>query len=110
MIAGNETVTILRRSGSSLDDFGLPSYTITQLDIQGCLFAPGGGSEPVDVQRDAVDAKGTLYMPSATQVEPGDVFVIRGSEWVKDAPAQEWVSPFTGLETGLVINVRQRNA
>ena len=110
MIPGAETVTITRRSAAAtLDDFGQPVYTETTITVDGCLFAPGNGSEPVDPQRDPVDTKGTLYLPSGTQVAAGDVFGIRGTQFVKDAPAQVWLSPFAGLDAGVVINVRQRN-
>lgn len=110
MIAGTETITIVRRSaGATLDDFGQPVYTETTITVAGCLFAPGVGAEPVDPQRDPVDTKGTLYLPAGTVIDAGDVFGIRGTEYVKDAPAQVWVSPFDGFDTGVVVNVRQRN-
>jgi hypothetical protein len=110
LIPGTETVTITRRSAdATLDDFGQPVYTETTITVDGCLYAPGGGTEPVDPQRDAVDTKGVLYLPGGTVVAAGDVFGIRGSEYVKDAPAQVWVSPFAGFDTGVVVNVRQRN-
>jgi len=74
---GNETVVITRRSATSTDDFGNKTYTTTTLTVKGCFLGFGGGSEPVDANRDPVDTKVTLYFPNGTKIEEGDVFTVR---------------------------------
>ena len=107
-IRGGETITIRRRSAASVDDYGNSTYSTTTITVKDALIGVGGTSEPVDPARDAVDAQLTAYLPNGTQVQDGDIFIIRGSQWVKDGSAQQWVTPFTGLETGVVVPLRRR--
>lgn len=107
-IRGGETITIKRRSATASDEYGNPSYSTTTIVVKDALIAVGGTSEPIDPARDAEDASLTIYLPNGTQVEPGDVFIIRGSSWVKDGAAVEWVSPFLASEAGVVVPVRKR--
>jgi hypothetical protein len=107
-IRGGETITIKRRSVASTDDYGNPTYTTTNITIKDALIAIGGTSEPIDADRDAVDSSLTLYLPSDTVIQDGDVFVIRNSQWVKNGSSQQWVSPFINFEAGVVVPVRKR--
>jgi hypothetical protein len=106
-IRGGETITIKRRSATATDDYGNPTYSTTTITVRDALIAVGGTSEPVDPARDAVNASLTIYLPNGTKVHEGDVFLIRGSSWVKDGTAQEWVSPFPASEAGVVVPVRK---
>lgn len=107
-IRGGETITIRRRSKASTDDYGNPTYTTTTITVKDALIAVGGTSEPVDAERDAVDSKLTIYLPNGTAVLDGDVFVIRNTNWVKDGSAEQWASPFIGLDGGVIVPVRKR--
>lgn len=107
-IRGGERITIQRRSATATDDYGNASYTSPTIVVKDALIGVSGTSEPVDPARDAVDATLTLYLPNGTQVQDGDVFIIRGSQWVKDGSAQEWLSPFPASEAGVVVPVRKR--
>lgn len=106
-IRGGETITIKRRSVASTDAHGNPTHTYSSVTVRDALIAVGGTSEPIDPQRDAVDATLTLYLPEGTTVLQGDRFMIRGTEWVKDGSVQEWASPFQ-MEVGVVVPVRRR--
>lgn len=106
-IRGGETIAIKRRSVTSTDAHGNPAYSWTTSTVRDALIAIGSTSEPIDPARDAVDATLTVYLPQGTTVLPGDKFVIRGTEWVKDGNAQEWVSPFQ-MEVGVVVPLRRR--
>lgn len=105
---GNETITIKRRSANSVDEYGNTTHSLTTITVHGCMIGVTTGNEPIDINRDAVDAKLTLYLPNGTAVESGDRFVVRGTEWVKDGDAQNWVPPFD-FEVGVVVNVRKRS-
>lgn len=109
-IRGGETISIRRRSAASTDDYGNTTHSVTTIVVKDALIGVGGTSEPIDANRDAVDAQVTLYLPSGTVIQDGDIFVIRGSQWVKDGAAIEWVSPFgIGFEGGVVVPLRKRN-
>jgi hypothetical protein len=108
-IRGGETIIVKRRSKAARDDYGNSTYTSTNITIKGVLVALQGGSEPVDAERDAVDSQITLYIPNGTPIQDGDVFIIRNTSWVKNGMVQNWVSPFAGLEGGVVVPVRKRD-
>lgn len=107
-IRGGETITIKRRSKTATDDYGNPTYSTTTIVVKDALIAVGGTSEPVDPARDAVDASLTVYLPNGTQVQEGDKFIVRGTEWQRDGSAQEWVSPFPMSDAGVVVPLRRR--
>jgi hypothetical protein len=108
-IRGGETITVRRRSKTATDDYGNPTYTTTTITIKGVLVALQAGSEPVDAERNAVDSQITLYIPNGTPLQDGDVFIIRNTAFVKNGQIQDWVSPFAGLEGGVVVPVRKRD-
>jgi hypothetical protein len=108
MLAGNETVTIIRRTGSTLDDFGMTVFTTQNIEISGCLVGFGSSSEPVDINRDAIDSDLTLYLPQGTEIQEGDKFLVRGEQWVKDGSPHEWQAPFA-FDVGVVLKIRKRN-
>ena len=107
IIRGDEPIVIIRRSTNGEDDYGNPTYSTSEILIRDGLFALGSTSEPTNVERDAVDATLTLYLPAGTPIQDGDEFEIRNTRWVKDGSAQTWPSP-VGLDTGVVVNVRRR--
>ncbi len=107
---GNETVVIKRRSAATTDEYGNKTYSLTTITVKECFLGFGSTNEPVDANRDPEDQSLTVYFPNGTQVQPGDRFVIRGLEFVKDGTAQDWGTnnPF-GLEAGVIVQVRRRN-
>lgn len=105
---GNETVIIKRRSASGVDDYGNATHSITTITVKDCFLGFGTTSEPIDNNRDAIDAQVTLYFPNGTKILDGDRFIVRNTEWVKDGIAEDWSNPF-GLEAGVVVKVRKRN-
>jgi hypothetical protein len=105
--SGGETVTIKRRAEASTDSYGNKTYTTSNIVIKNVLVGFGSTDEPIDVERDAIDAKITLYFPRGTVIEDSDKFTIRNSEWVKDGQAQTYNPPFQ-FSAGVVVYVRQR--
>jgi hypothetical protein len=107
-IRGGETITVKRRSQVSTDDYGNPTYTLTTITIKDALVAFGSTDEPVDASRDPIDNKITIYLPNGTVIQPGDLFIIRNTNWVQDGESQEWISPFTSFDSGTVVQLRKR--
>ena len=107
-IGGGEPITIKRRSKTSVDEYGNPTYSLTTIIVREALIALGGTSESNDPARTPTDAKVTLYLPNGTQILDGDRLIIRDTEWVKDGEAQEWNSPFPSSPAGVVVNVKRR--
>ena len=105
---GSETVVIKRRSSSTTDDYGNKVFSTTTVTVKNCMIGFGSTSEPVATDREPIDSTLTIYMPNGTKIEPGDRFVIRGTEFVKDGDATVYVPPFD-FNVGVVVQVRRRN-
>lgn len=69
------------------------------VDVAGCLFDPGGSSEPGFGARTVTTP--TLYAPMAAAGDR-DLFLGRGSTWQVDGEPADW-----GLGTPLVIQLRK---
>lgn len=108
IIRGDEPIFIIRRVQTGTDDYGNPTYERTEELVRHCLMAYGASGEPVEANRDPIDAQLTLYLPAGTVVEDGDIFEIRGTEWVKDGDAQEWPALWPGFVPDVVVQVRRR--
>lgn len=106
MIAGTETVTIVRRTLGTVDDYGNPSETTSMISVPGCLIGFGSTDEPIAVDASPQSSQVTIYFPAGTIVQANDSFVFRGSAWVKDGRQMDWISP-TQQHVGVVVNVRQ---
>lgn len=107
-IQGEETITIVRRSSTgSVDDFGNPTWSTDEVTVSNVLVAFGSTGEPLDVSREPVDARLTLYLPHGTQILDGDIFTVRNSDWEKDGDSIDW--PIVGgFVPSVVVNVRRR--
>jgi hypothetical protein len=108
-IRGGETVLIKRRTQDGLDEFGNPAWVTHTVKVRDCLIAFGASDEPAEADRDPIDTSLTLYMPPGTTVEPGDVFHLRATDFVKDGNPEGWVSPFDGFPLGVVLKLRRRS-
>lgn len=105
---GSETIIIKRRSATATDDYGNKTYSTTTITVKNCMIGVGGSNDMVEPNREPSDVALTLYMPNGTQVEAGDRFIVRGTEFVKDGDAQVWTPPFD-FEVGVVVQVKKRN-
>lgn len=106
---GGEIVVIQRSSLGSVDAYGNPVLGAASfITVPNVLVSFESTNEPVDINRDPVDAKLTLYMPTGTVILEGDVFQVRGELWLKDGIAKDWRAPYGGFDTGVVVHVRKR--
>ena len=108
IIRGDEPVIIVRRSQNGVDDYGNPTYTTQEILVRDALFSYGTTDEPVELARNPIDARLTLYLPRGVVIQPGDIFIIRETEWEKDGDPQEWQKLWQGFDPGVVITVRRR--
>jgi hypothetical protein len=107
ILTGDESVYIIRRSESGVDDYGNPTHSTASILIANCLVGWGGSSSPQDPARDALDGSVTLYLPPGTSVADGDLFEIAEELWEKDGDPQNW-DVVNGFEVGVVVHVRRR--
>jgi hypothetical protein len=108
ILRGGEKVIIKREvSTETVDDYGNPIVTTTNIIVKNCLIAFGTTSEPIDVNRNPADIQLTVYMPKGTVVLDGDIFIIRETEFVKNGLPADWKS--TNTLHSVVIPVRRRH-
>lgn len=108
MIPGTETVTIVRKTAGTVDDYGNVTESMSLIAVPGCLVGFGSTDEPVTVDGFPQHSQVTIYFPEGIVIDEADSFVLRGSTWVKDGRQMDWVSPFVGHSLGVVVNVRQQ--
>lgn len=109
IVRTDEPIYIHRKTESGVDEYGNPTYTVEEILVRDALFAFGSSSEPIDVERDPVDAKLTLYLPYGTVIQDGDEFEIRETMWVKDGDPNEWQKLWPGFAPGVALTVRRRD-
>jgi hypothetical protein len=108
MITGVETVKVIRKSSSTVDAYGNPVFTETEINFRDVLIGWGSGDEPVEVDSRPQVGKVTLYFQPGSVIHDTDEFEFHNQRWVKDGRVQDWTSPFHGFETGPVVIVRQQ--
>jgi hypothetical protein len=103
-----ETITVIRRTAGTVDDFGNPTYTTANITFTNCLVGWGTTNEPASADSDAVATQMTLYMPAGSEIHDGDIFNIRGDLFVKDGFAQAW-SSMLNVAKGVVVVLRRHD-
>ena len=104
-----ESITQVRQSSSATDSHGLPVWVETNIEIFGIVAARTSGSV---TEADAITiTQGlTLYLPSGTDVQDGDKFIVRGKRYVIDGEAFDWRDGLGNWNPGVVVNLtREQN-
>lgn len=63
------------------------------------------GATVVDTTGAFDPAEGRLYLPFGVDVQPGDTISIRGLTRTTSADRQDWSSPWTGRQSGAVVQL-----
>jgi hypothetical protein len=105
---GSETVVIKRRSAAATDEWGNKTHTTTNITVTNCMLGFGSDSEAVEPNREPVDRTVTLYMPNGTQIQAGDRFIVRSTEFILDGLPQDWQAPFN-FDVGVVVRLKRKS-
>jgi hypothetical protein len=106
MIQGVESVTIVRKTTTGTDEYGLPVTTTQQIVVPRVLVGFGSTEEPVSAFEDPQAERVTLYFEQGTVIQQQDEFIVRGEKFVKDGRHNDWLTPFSGFFPGVVVYVR----
>lgn len=104
-----ELLTQIRLSSSATDSHGLPIWVETEIQLQGIVAARTSNTV---TEADAITiSQGlTLYLPSGTDVQDGDRFLVRGKRYIIDGEAFDWRDGLGNWNPGTVVNlVREQN-
>jgi hypothetical protein len=106
MFVAGDLETVLLVSPPQRDSFGDPiDGPDSSVEIPGCLFAPGDGSENGSrfgqgrVGDNQVETNAVLFAPAGTQVSPADRIVVRGETFEVLGQSLQWGG--AGVEIGL---------
>jgi hypothetical protein len=110
MFQGNESVTVIGKAAGAVDEYGIPTQTITESTVVNCLVEFDSTSEPTSADADPIIQSGTVYFPLPSVVGEFDELEIRGEIWVKDGAVVEWQSPFGRPVEYAIVKVRRRLA
>lgn len=111
LFAYGETVTRLRATAAT-DPYSGESTELSwsspnELAVEGVAVAPGAFTESAQPDRERVDIHYTLYGPYDADIEPLDRIVVRGVTCEVVGKRQDWRNPFTGTESGCVVEVKK---
>ena len=104
-----ESITQIRLSSSATDSHGLPIQVETNIELFGIVAAR---SSSLVTEADALTiTQGlTLYLPSATEIQDGDRFVVRTKRYVIDGEPFDWRDGLGYWNPGVVVNLtREQN-
>jgi hypothetical protein len=99
-----ETMTIVKRSVTSTDDYGNDVLSDTSTVISQCVYTPGGSNENV-VFTDQVNTTDAFYVPEGTDVTALDAIQYKGDTYEVSGAPSHWRSPFSGRVSPVRVSV-----
>lgn len=91
-----QTVTFVHRQLTGEDQYGNDVYGKTNVDVPGCVVAPGNTSENFQGTLQ-ITSDVTVYTPAGTTVDlPVDQMIINGVTYNVVGNPNNWSSPWTG--------------
>lgn len=102
MAAFTETVTVVRQV---VDNWGNHTAGATH-DVDGCAVWPFGVSGEVVVGEDTVTWDMYVLMPAGSDVVATDRVIVRGITYDVVGEPIRWISPLTGRQPGVQVNLK----
>lgn len=99
-----QTVTILRDAPK--DRFGDPTGDPDATEVDGCVVWPTSSTEQTGLQ-DTVTSDLTVLMPIGTGVLATDRVVVGATTYDVAGAPEQFVSPFSGLNPGVVVALKR---
>jgi hypothetical protein len=108
MTFGETVVRVRRGAQTGVDRYGHPVYgDDVDTDLTGAAFDPGGSLEPVEVGRTPVITTPKLYFRTEPDLVSTDRVRVRGLLYVVEGHPAVWVSPFTSVTRGTVVELKR---
>lgn len=89
MLLGNQAITVVTRTPSTKDAYGVASESESQTAVTGCSVQPGRSSEKV-TDTDLVQTHWTLFAPPGTQLGEADAVIYNGAKYEVDGDPMVW--------------------
>ena len=101
-----EAISQVRRSSVSTDSYGQPVFTTTTTSVNALVSARVSGTN-FDADQITVTDGLTIYLPSGTDVQDDDKFIIRGKTYEVDGEAFDWRDGLGSWSPGVVVNLQR---
>jgi hypothetical protein len=101
-----ESITQIRLSSTSVDDYGQPVYVETQFSVNAIVSARVSGTN-FDADQIVLTEGLTLYLPSGHEVLDDDKFIVRGKRYEVDGEAFDWRQGLGSWNPGTVVNLQR---
>lgn len=105
MFAYGETITLHSRAVTGQDSRGNDVYGEADTDVADCWFDPGTSGELLQGQ-DLVTTQPRVGVPAGTPVTAVDAVTVRGVRYDVAGTPDDWRSPYTGWNPGIVIDLK----
>jgi hypothetical protein len=102
-----ETITRIRKVATGqTDEHNLPIVT-EQTTYMSAVVAPRTTAKTVGSSEVTVTEDLIVYLPAGTNVLSTDMFEVRDRRYLVDGESFNWVSPFTGWNPGVTVELRK---
>lgn len=101
-----EPVTQIRHTSGANNAYGVPTTTSTEITLQ-AKVAPRTSQTTVGASENTITDGLTLYLASGTDVQTDDLFRVRGTTFIVDGEAFNWVSGLGSWAPGVVVDLRK---
>ena len=101
-----ESITRIRRNSTSVDSYGQPVYTTTETTLNAIVSARVSGTN-FDADQIVITDGLTIYLPTGTDVQDDDRFVIRSKTYEVDGEAFDWRDGLGSWAPGVVVNLQR---
>lgn len=101
-----ESVTLIRRTSSTSDAYGLPIYSESQTTLQAAVTSRTT-SKTVGASEITITDGITLYLDGGADVRNDDQFVVRGKRYLVDGEPFDWVNGLGTWNPGVVVDLRR---
>lgn len=105
-----ELVQIIRRSSVSVDEYGEPVFTTTEIDVQAIVAnRTAMGTTLFEAGEISLVQGLRLFLPAGTDVQDDDRFRVRGKVYEMDGDAFDWRDGLGSWNPGVVVDLQKES-
>lgn len=105
-----ELVQIIRRSSVSVDEYGEPVFTTTEIDVQALVAnRTAMGTTLFEAAEISITQGLRLFLPAGTEVLDDDTFRVRGKLYQMDGEAFDWRDGLGTWNPGVVVDLQKES-
>ena len=105
-----ESVHLIRRSSASVDEYGEPVFTTTEVELQALVAnRTAMGTTVFEAAEISIMQGLRLFLPAGTEVLDDDKFRVRGKTYEQDGEAFDWRDGLGSWNPGVVVDLQKES-